>query len=291
MTPDDFFGRQKQIEKIITRLRKMQSTAVIGERRIGKSSLIYHLMQTGAQRLNDPSYRFHYFDLQEADFHTATDFLQTILSKLGASAEAVQAAEPLNRNLIAFRNQIEALEQSGQRIVLCLDEFENTFKHRAQFNEDFFDHLRSMLNARRLALVTATQRTLQSLSLEGKLTSPFYNVFTVVELKKFTEAETHQFIAAYHERVGFTDDELIFIFSCLDPHPLKLQIVCDLVLENRQEQLGEKDLAEEIAKEYGNFFVGKFDPKQLLKAKKAFSLDNIKRLIETLKAGRDIFKG
>jgi len=290
-TAEDFFGRQRQIEKIITRLRTMQCASLVGERRIGKSSLLYHLMQTGAARLGDANYRFLYFDLQEAALHTAPGFLKTILSKLGAPAKTINADEPLNRNLSAFGDQIVALGQTGERIVLCLDEFENALKHRAQFDEDFFDHLRSMLNARRLAIVTATQRTLQALSLEGKLTSPFYNVFTVVELKEFTEAEAHQFIAAYHQRVGFTDDELKFVFSYLDRHPLKLQIVCDLVMENRQEQWSDWALAEEIAKEYGNFFVGKFNSKQLLKAKKAFSLDKIKKLLDTLKAGRDIFKG
>ena len=289
--PEDFFGRQRQINKIITRLRTMQSASVVGERRIGKSSLLYHLMQTGSARIEDANYRFLYFDLQEADFHTALGFLNTILSKLGAPAEAIKTDEPLSRNLSAFSDRILALEQTGQRIVLCLDEFENAFKHRAQFDEDFFDHLRSMLNARRLAIVTATQRTLQSLSLEGKLTSPFYNVFTVVELKGFTKAEAHEFVAAYHQRVGFTDEELNFVFSYLDPHPLKLQIVCDLVLENRQERLSDWALAEEVAKEYGHFFVGKFDSKKLLKAKKAFSLDGFKKLLETLKAGQDIFKG
>jgi hypothetical protein len=290
-SPEDFFGRQRQIEKILTRLRTMQSASVVGERRIGKSSLLYHLMQTGAARIGDENYRFLYLDLQEAALHTAPGFLKSILNKLGAPADTIKADETLNRNLSAFGDQVAALEQTGQRIVLCLDEFENAFKHRAQFDKDFFDHFRSMLNARKLAIVTATQRKLQSLSLEGKLTSPFYNIFTVVELKEFTEAEAHQFVAAYHQRVGFTDVELKLVFSYLDPHPLKLQIVCDLVLENRREQLSDWALAEEIAKEYGNFFVGKFDSKQLLKAKKAFSLDKIKKLLDTLKVVRDTFKG
>ena len=45
-------------------------------------------------------------------------------------------------------------------------------KHREQFTEDFFDHLRSQLNIRKLAFVTATQQPLQTLKIEGKLTSP-----------------------------------------------------------------------------------------------------------------------
>jgi len=154
--PDDFIGREEQINEIITRLRTMQSSSVVGERRIGKSSLLYYLAQAGAQRLGDPNYRFFYLDLQDAHFHTTVGFFQAVLNRLGVSTEAIKAENTLNQNLIAFTDQIEALEQSGQHIVLCLDEFENTFKHREQFTEDFFDHMRSQLNIRKLAFVTAT---------------------------------------------------------------------------------------------------------------------------------------
>jgi len=178
--PEDFFGREEQIAEILARLRTMQSSSVVGERRIGKSSLLYHLGQTGTRRLDDPSYRFFYLDLEDAHYHTALGFFQTVLGKLGLSAEMITAENTLNRNLIAFTDQLEALEQAGQRVVLCLDEFEITFKHRDRFPEDFFDHLRSLLNIRTLAIVTASRKTLETHSLEGKLTSPFYNGFCVV---------------------------------------------------------------------------------------------------------------
>jgi hypothetical protein len=198
--PDDFFGRENQIAEIITRLATMQSTSVVGERRIGKSSLLYHLCQTGVRRLNDESYRFCYVDLQDAHYHTALGFFQAVLHKIEASADAVKADNSLNRNLVAFSDQIDALERAGRRLVFCLDEFENTFKHRGEFSEDFFDHMRAQLNTRKMAFVTAIQRGLQSLSLEGKLTSPFYNLFTVVELKEFTDDEAQQFLVVYDQR-------------------------------------------------------------------------------------------
>jgi len=284
--PDDFFGREDQIAEIITRLATLQSTSVVGERRIGKSSLLYHLCQTGVRRLNDTSYRFFYVDLLDAHYHTALGFFQTVLDKLGASGGAVKPENSLNGNLVAFSDQIEALERDGQRLVLCLDEFENTFKHREQFTEDFFDHMRAQLNTRKMAFVTSTQRSLQNLSLEGKLTSPFYNLFTVVELEEFTAAEAQGFLAAYDQRVGFSDEELMFILSNLETHPLKLQILCDWVVKNRQRGLDEDALTEEIAREYGNFLVGRFDPKNFRKAKRLISLDNIKKLLDTIKSLR-----
>jgi uncharacterized protein len=284
--PDDFFGRENQIAEIITRLATMQSTSVVGERRIGKSSLLYHLCQTGVRRLNDASYRFCYVDLQDAHYHTALGFFQTVLNKLDVPADAVKPENSLNENLVAFSDQIDGLERAGQRLVFCLDEFENTFKHREQFTEDFFDHLRAQLNTRKMAFVTATQRGLQSLSLEGKLTSPFYNLFTVVELKEFTDDETQDFLVVYDQRVGFADEELMFILSNLETHPLKLQILCDWVVRNRQRGLNEDALTDEIGREYGNFLVGRFDRKKLRKAKRLISQDNIKKLLDAVKALR-----
>jgi len=284
--PGDFIGREAQLAEIIARLRGMQSVSVVGERRIGKSSLLYHLAQTGARRLGDENYRFVYFDLQDARFHTANRFFQTILQHLDAASDVIKDGNTLNRNLIAFTDQLEALQQSGQRLALCLDEFEIVFKHPGEFTEDFFDHLRAQLGLRKIAFVTATRSTLQSLCLEGRLTSPFYNLFTVVELKEFIEREVQEFIAAYHARVRFSDDELQFIYSHLDPHPLRLQILCFHLLENRQRQLAERALAEEISKEYGNF-----EPKPLLRAKKLLGFNAVNRLLEMLKPALVLFKG
>lgn len=82
-SPEDFFGRKIEINEVLTRLRTMQSTAVVGERRIGKSSLLYHLYQTGVRRLNnDARFRFLYLDLQDARYHTARGFLHTVLARL-----------------------------------------------------------------------------------------------------------------------------------------------------------------------------------------------------------------
>src|SRR5262249_47370775 len=120
--PEEFFGREREIGEIASRLRAMASLSVVGERRIGKSSLLYHLYQTGWVRIDDPDYRFFYFDLLDARFHTAAGFLRAILQRLELDADTVSASQSLNRNLIAFSDQIEAQEPAGRRIVLCLSQ-------------------------------------------------------------------------------------------------------------------------------------------------------------------------
>ncbi|MGH9839895.1 MAG: hypothetical protein ACREEM_14020 [Blastocatellia bacterium] len=64
---------------------RCRSSSVVGERRIGKSSLLYHLMQTGARRIADGRYRFFYLDMQDARFHTAAGFMRAILKALGGA--------------------------------------------------------------------------------------------------------------------------------------------------------------------------------------------------------------
>lgn len=38
--PQKFFGREEELRSILNQLKTMQSTLVVGERRIGKSSLL-----------------------------------------------------------------------------------------------------------------------------------------------------------------------------------------------------------------------------------------------------------
>jgi hypothetical protein len=58
------------------------------------------------------------------------------------------------------------------------------------------------------------------------------------------------------------------------------------VVRNRQRGLDDDALSQEIAREYGNFLIGRFDPKKLRKAKRLISRDNIKTLIDAIKALR-----
>lgn len=81
--PAEFVGRTAELQFLLTRLRSLQSCSVVGERRIGKSSLLYHLDQTGAARLSEElgeaGFRFVYVELADATAQTVVDFLRTTL--------------------------------------------------------------------------------------------------------------------------------------------------------------------------------------------------------------------
>ena len=289
--PEAFIGRGAEINDIITRLRSMQSCSVVGERRIGKSSLLYHLSQTGVQRIGDDNYQFLYIELTDACTQTTPDFLRTILQALNCPTDGIKEDNKLSRNLTAFDREIKVLSEIGERIVLCLDEFEGLFENATEFNNAFFNHLRTMVNHRRLALVTASKEPLEIYSLEKKLTSPFFNLLSVTELGDFTEEEDLRFLAGHHPQVNFTEAELKFINSYLDPHPLKLQILCDQVLQNRARQWREQVLIEEVIKVYRQHFGGKYELKNLRKIKRYITPDSISKALANLKTARDLFTG
>ena len=217
--PAEFVGRTAELQFLLTRLRSLQSCSVVGERRIGKSSLLYHLHQTGAARLSvelgEAGFRFVYVELADAAAQTVVDFLRTVLDAVQCPTDAIKDDNKPSRNLTAFDQAIRARTEAGERLVLCLDEFEALFENPAEFNNAFFNHLRTMVNHRRLALVTASRKTLETYSLEKRLTSPFFNVLSITALGDFTEAEALQFLALHHSTVNFTEDELRFINSWL----------------------------------------------------------------------------
>ncbi len=77
--PDQFVGRKAELRRIASLLEtahtgQMQSVSIVGERRIGKSSLLFHLKQTYPQWLSQPAcYCFAYIDLQSARHDTLSD--------------------------------------------------------------------------------------------------------------------------------------------------------------------------------------------------------------------------
>ncbi|HMV51944.1 MAG TPA: AAA-like domain-containing protein [Blastocatellia bacterium] len=287
---EDFFGRKDELATILTRLHSMQCASVVGERRIGKSSLLYHLAQTGAEQLDDRRYRFLYCSLQDAHYQTLQGFCSTILRRLNLEADAIQPNQSPNAALIAFTDLLESLAACGERVILCLDEFEETFKRPAEFGNGFFEHLRSQLELGKFVFVTASREPLQKLKLDGKLTSPFDNIFTKVELGDFTDEEAAEFIAYYDAQVQFTDAENRFIASYFELHPLRLRILCDQVLTNRRRQLADWALAEKLGEAYGDFFPDRADEFTAL-AKRTVSADNLGKWLGLIKQARDLFTG
>jgi len=213
--PVRFFGRERELVEIFSRLAFMQSVSVVGERRIGKSSLLYHLAQTGRARLGD-KFELRYLDLQSV--LSAEEFYERVCELLGTTGST-------------HRDFERALH--GKKVVLCLDEFEQATGNPA-FGSDFFNVLRSLAQTGELTLAVAAQHPLSELYRDGAIpTSPFHNIFTLLRLGPLTEAEARELVTRPAERMGrpFDPAEVDFMLGLAGLHPYRLQVAAALMYE------------------------------------------------------------
>jgi hypothetical protein len=269
--PDEFFGRKSELAAIFSRLSNLQSCDVSGERKIGKSSLLYYIFM---ELRDGDEYRIAYIDMQDAKYHTVEGFLKYSLKELG-SDPGVISSNSHNENLIAFSDSIEGL-RSKIKPVLLIDEFENLTKRAEEFNNDFFDAMRSLGYRGNIAYVTASLHSLKTQCTVGNFTSPFYNIFSQVTLGLFSPEETTDFLSARREGFEFNKREIEFIKRIANNHPLYLQIACYHVFENRGKKWDENELRKEIEKEIKNF-----DDKWT--RKKSGILEHVKALFDYFK--------
>ncbi len=230
--PAQFIGRTKELREIFSALEtassgQLQHVQVVGERRMGKSSLLYHVTQIYKQRLTQSEkYRFVYVDLQDAHCHKLEGLLKCVLGELKVSAKPT---------LPDFQEAVEDLNCNGIYPVLCLDEFEHLTKHKDQFPDEVFEVWRSLGSGSKLAFITASQTSLGQLIQQGNLTSTFHNIFIYLELGNLTDLEARTLLAHNIDR-PFAEDEIGKLFKLAGYHPAHLQIAAQLLYEAKENQ-------------------------------------------------------
>jgi uncharacterized protein len=252
-TVDEFVGRKSEIDSIITRLQNGSSSSIVGERRIGKSSLLYHIFLTGKERLKHYTlynYQFVYVDMQKPRMKTVQHFIIHVLNNLGIKVnENALSEEPM----VEFEDRLEENRKKGNLPVLLIDEFERITQKPELFTNDFFEELRSFANSGYIAYITASKITLREITENGDLTSSFYNIIPVIELNGFKingkQNELAEFVELYWKPVQPNPQEIDFLNRYANPHPIKMQVLSFWLLQNRKLQYTEKQLIDEIEKE------------------------------------------
>lgn len=232
VNPEQFVGRRAELARIFTGLEvahtgQMQSFSVVGPRRIGKSSLLFYAANRYASHLHDATqYRFAYIDLQDAATLTLDGLLKKILKELEFERRIP------NLTLAKFQDAIIALKEGGASPVILLDEFEQVMDHASVSAPDIFDSWRYLMNANAAAFITASKTPLNELAEQQKFTSPFFNVFTYVQLGELADDEARELIArgADCDR-AFTPTEQNEALLLAGKHPYKLQLAGSLLYQ------------------------------------------------------------
>lgn len=238
--PDMFWGRAHPLHEIAAFLHGNQSVSIVGPRKIGKTSLLFHLLRPStwpALGLGDDML-FTYLDGEvlgdcsaEAIFGQLAAEMALALEERGLPPEPALQTAAAKPSRLAFEAAVRKLNQRGLRVVLILDEFER-LSANAQLNLNFFNALRSAAGRYQLVFVTASAQPLIQLTYSGRsqeiLSSPFFNIFAPLWLGLLPEAEARQLIRepALRAGAGFSPALEDFVYALAGGHPLALQVAC-----------------------------------------------------------------
>lgn len=235
-----FCGRTHELNEIGAFLKGNQSVSIVGPRRIGKSSLMLHLMRAetkAALGIGDENL-FVYINcraisggLQDEIFANFCTEAAAALRTQNLAPEPPLKAVVLNSARSTFEVALRRLNQRGLRVVLMLDEFEQLTMN-PHVNVNFYNALRSAVGRLGLVFLTSSARPLIELtyfdSSKEILSSPFFNVFAQLFLVLLSETEAGNLIRTPMEAAGIVVGSRLedSIYQLVGGHPLALQIAC-----------------------------------------------------------------
>jgi hypothetical protein len=239
--PHRFVGRAREVEQIFGRLRnaEFESSSLVGDRRIGKTSLLNYLADPSVRAshgLLPEQYVFVYADLQIVNEAAGPVRLWHWLLKLMRQqckdqevAEFVASLEKDEQlDTFALDELFAHIDGKGQHIVFLLDEFEHITAN-SNIGPDFYYGLRSLVIHHQLALVTSSRRELIELChSEAIKSSPFFNIFANINLSLFSQADADRLIrqSLGNTAVQFSEREIEEVLDLAGLHPYFLQAVC-----------------------------------------------------------------
>jgi hypothetical protein len=207
--PDRFFDREELLRQIFEELQKGVNISLVGESRIGKSSLLSMVCALGPDRMGLPPEAFAYLSLEWVD--NEDEFYEALCDALGI--EACRGFK-LTRAL------------RGMRVVLCLDEIEKmawdgfTVKVRSQ--------LRGLADGpdAPLKLVIASRSPLTHLFPDSpELDSPLAGICRHLDVEPLIPEVIRAFLTDRLHDTGviFNEDDIQTLIDRSGGHPSELQ--------------------------------------------------------------------
>jgi len=260
----NFFGREEELQLIFDTLENVprgqkQDMVVLGPRRIGKSSLLYRLVD-----LLTPSKDFVpvYVDIQNIKPRKTRLLFLKILQKIKEGYEQKNLVgelpsfstleseripgdleffaldEDLSRlnNTIATRNL--------PRLVLMFDEVELLVEFGGQ---DTLDWFRSLIqNLLYTIFIVAGSERLYSLTQDYG--SPFYNIFKTIELRSLTTDAARKLITVPAATVGLeiSSSDINKILEYAGNNPYFIQGICHYLVESLNQKHQYRAYSEDV---------------------------------------------
>ncbi|MBO3458802.1 ATP-binding protein [Aetokthonos hydrillicola Thurmond2011] len=232
--PRYFFGREKELKRLFNLLKRhpLQNAAIIGKRRIGKTSLLHYLKNitiTPPEQLrpgqkydwlpNPENYKWIFVDFQDPRMASKERLLSYILECLNLK---VANAGSLDEFMDVVSDELRS------PTVILLDEIGVGLQRCPELDDSFWDSLRSLATNHtrgNLAFILATHESPIELAHNTGHSSPFFNIFGyTATLGALTQDEAQELIAS--SPIPFPDEDVEWILNRSQCLPLLLQILC-----------------------------------------------------------------
>jgi hypothetical protein len=260
--PDEFFNRNDSLRTVFNRLRHAESTALVGEPHIGKSSMLLKIAEekTGQAYLGEDLAGTTFCPI---DLHPISNLYEPEMF-WGEALEELELGDISNcaRQILNFarernfsRRSLERLfNQMGQedkKLVLLLDEFDRLLIHPTFRESNFFPLLRSLstrtgglvvIPASRLSVAEMNDRS-RGLLETG---SPYFNNIIEEKLGPFSD-ETIDLLLAQAPGLIFPEDRKV-IHHVAGKHPFLVQAIAAALAE---EEPGPERHARAVSRFYG----------------------------------------
>ncbi len=221
-----FFGRKKELNRIFETLNSGSSVALIGDREIGKSSLLWAICQEAETKLIPPR-KAIYLDMSQVS--DEADFYYALCSEVG-----IEDCKGIRLK--------RALEKQRPQLLLLLDEIEKMSWEG--FTNQVRGQLRGLANGHDapLRLVVAASTSLNQLfpdSNEIGMVSPFQNICLEEEIELWDEATVRDFISYRLENnpIRFTESEITQIITSCGGYPKEIMQMCYGIYARYMEEL------------------------------------------------------
>jgi hypothetical protein len=249
--PERFIGRGAEIRQILNRLLSSahESTSLIGERRIGKTSLLSYIAHPEVSArlgLTPDKFCLVYVDFQGLTDITPTRFWQRVLKKMSRTIcgeDLIPSIEKLSVqsefDLFDLEDLFQSTMDKGLTIVLLMDEFEYVTEN-PNFKNDFFGGLRALAIHSGVALLPATRRELVDLCHSEEIKgSPFFNIFANVVLRPFSRDEVDELLSGYinEDKFSLTPKEKNLIWELGGGYPLFVQMAGHYLFDGKEQGL------------------------------------------------------
>lgn len=257
-------NRDKEQRTLFSRLRNGECTAIVGEPRIGKTSLLRCLASPSVQKewLKKQAEEIITVEIdcyQEwlSTDKTPQDFWKYVLDtvKLSLLDETIQQqitlVEENNYGSATLSLFFRNLDRRGLRIVLLIDEFDALLTHPNFSTAEFLGGLRAMAMREGFQIITASIASVDEMNRRSEfsnpLGSPFFNHFTEVNLKPFDIKDVAILLdtALNGSDIKFDRTDRNFIVWISGRHPYRIQVAGAALFEAIEEGLqGEKRYAQ-----------------------------------------------